>query len=848
MGLTTREIGSSSFNDMISSIDRRSEFVENRAGANVTTNNALISYGLSNSCSILNAPCGYSNGVYPSLTPIQTFGPELVTNGDFSDGTNGWVGNVNTTLLVSNSQLDIQSINGPGQYGVAFTEVNFVESKKYIVKLDVISTNRPEQIRVGTSSAVITTAPVNIYRSGDIGIGSHETVYKATSTDTYLSIGGRVDMTTLVIDNVSVKEVIDADFDFTRGSSATRVNELGLVQDVQLLSGELVQNGDFKQIGSELVTNGGFDTDSDWLKGTGWTISGGTANCDGSQTSNSSIRQIDIAQVGNIYKITFDLVVYSGFIDYVSLGGWIDITSLTTSGTYTYYTDATTLTNPLTISAKAGFIGSLDNVSVKEVGQNWTVANDDANNYVEFNQEEGTVRLKFLNTSPITTLTSDTQYSSGKKYKLTVDVKEVVSGAVKIDAAGVSQTYNSVGVQEAIIEPTGNANISFYRASSDVDITLNSVSLIEITDDTDLPRINYTNFDYENGEVVPYSGEGSLLLEPQSTNLVTYSEDFTQWTRNTTNIDTPSNVTQTNPSGESESGFININNGVSATKFIYKSISTTSSIHTQSVFFKYHSRQWVQLLSGGTTHYANFDIQNGAVGNVFGCTATIEDYGSGWYKCTATLSSASTPTNIVIAVLDDDATSRLPNSTGTGSYYVWGAQTEALSYATSYIATNGSTVTRLADVCNNSGSSDLINSTEGVLYAEVKALASGTGFRVISLSDGSTSDVVRFYYEPTPNRIAVNLRSNSADVFVRAIPVNDLEYIKIAISYKLNDFKVYVNGIQVRSYTIGNVPIGLKELAFDNGGGYNNFYGNVKCLAVFKEALSDTELQKLTTI
>ena len=46
-----------------------------------------------------------------------------------------------------------------------------------------------------------------------------------------------------------------------------------------------------EKLGSELVTNGGFDTDSDWIKGTGWTISGGTANCDGTQTGNTLIYQ-----------------------------------------------------------------------------------------------------------------------------------------------------------------------------------------------------------------------------------------------------------------------------------------------------------------------------------------------------------------------------------------------------------------------------------------------------------------------------------------------------------------------------------------------------------------------------
>ena len=60
------------------------------------------------------------------------------------------------------------------------------------------------------------------------------------------------------IDNVSVKQVIDGDFDFTRNSSATRVNSQGLIEDMQILSSNLVSNGDFSQEGSEQITNGDF--------------------------------------------------------------------------------------------------------------------------------------------------------------------------------------------------------------------------------------------------------------------------------------------------------------------------------------------------------------------------------------------------------------------------------------------------------------------------------------------------------------------------------------------------------------------------------------------------------------
>ena len=39
------------------------------------------------------------------------------------------------------------------------------------------------------------------------------------------------------------------DFDFSRNSAATRVNAQGLVENVQILSSNLVQNGDFSEEG-----------------------------------------------------------------------------------------------------------------------------------------------------------------------------------------------------------------------------------------------------------------------------------------------------------------------------------------------------------------------------------------------------------------------------------------------------------------------------------------------------------------------------------------------------------------------------------------------------------------------
>jgi len=47
--------------------------------------------------------------------------------------------------------------------------------------------------------------------------------------------------------------------------------------------------------------------------------------------------------------------------------------------------------------------------------------------------------------------------------------------------------------------------------------------------------------------------------------------------------------------------------------------------------------------------------------------------------------------------------------------------------------------------------------------------------------------------------------------------------------------------------TIITIPSGMNTLQFDNGNGGRDYYGKCKALAVFNEALSDTELQNLTS-
>ena len=142
--------------------------------------------------------------------------------------------------------------------------------------------------------------------------------------------------------------------------------------------------------------------------------------------------------------------------------------------------------------------------------------------------------------------------------------------------------------------------------------------------------------------------------------------------------------------------------------------------------------------------------------------------------------------------------------------FIYGAQLEAGSYATSLIHTSGSAVTRSADAANNAGNSDLINSTEGVLYAEIKSfIETPTHRRTIALSDGTSAvNVVRILYlNNTANNILGQVRANNTlTASIDKTVSTTLEYHKVAVKYKENDFALWVDGEQVNTDTSVAVP------------------------------------------
>ena len=642
---------------------------------------------------------------------------------------------------------------------------------------------------------------------------------------------------------------------------------------------EEVTNGDFSQIGSEEITNGDFATDSDWVKGTGWSIANSKATQDGTG-SGSSLQQSNILVVGKRYKVKFEILertqgsleVFAGFPN-------SNVPSVNTVGTHTFYLLAEGLIPDLYFRP-SNFIGSIDNVSVKEItGADMDVTRETAAtrvdedglvNYAEIIGDELVTCGDFSCATPSTYWTATNAVVSFSNNQITVDDTASAGGdsratqnfptisgrvyRVKINristtttfwlSIGNGSSFNNIkylnlgtdtGEYTTEFTATGlSSTIALQVGGSGVSV-FSDVTVKEVTRDN-VPRIDYTG-----------GGCPHILSEPERTNLVTYSEDFSEWTTEGS-IEATDNFI-TSPDGTQNATKLQLTGSSSGTDGkISFAVSPSATTHTFSVFAKKGNHDyiyiWINMTVGSNiTRWINLD--DGSV-NVGSGTATVTttSFSNDWWKIEYTF-DATNMSKIKLEVADDGG------STGTGgdNIYVWGAQLEEGSYGTSYIPTSGSTVTRNQDIFTRDGIGSLINSTEGVLFLEMAALSDDGTNRYISINDGSTQNYVYFRFMSTSNRVLTRTVVAGVTINTLQITISDTTaFNKYAIKWKSGDYAFWINGVEVgtdSSSTIFSADV-LNQIDFDFPTASGNFPSKVKQLQVYNTALTDEQLLQLT--
>ena len=115
-------------------------------------------------------------------------------------------------------------------------------------------------------------------------------------------------------------------------------------------------------------------------------------------------------------------------------------------------------------------------------------------------------------------------------------------------------------------------------------------------------------------------------------------------------------------------------------------------------------------------------------------------------------------------------------------------------------------------------------------------------FRVISLSDGSGSNRLWIYYTTTSNLIQIFDGSS-----IMAHTLSDVTTsIKILAAYDSNGTRMWINGYQVQSRPYVGFS-GFDRLNFSSESLGLPLYGNTKQVQYYNSALTDSELEQLTS-
>ena len=507
--------------------------------------------------------------------------------------------------------------------------------------------------------------------------------------------------------------------------------------------------------GSELVTNGTFDTDSDWTKSAGASISGGVGTITVTAGGFEYVAQDVTYTSGKVYKLT------------ATVNG--------TSGKSMRLQDNASALGGLTVSNGTVTMTGSD----QEVEIIW-VANENSNKLaVERNSADG-----------------------GDNYSFTVD---------------------NVSVKEVLFD-AGSGTLQLFNHPDNI------------------PRIEYNTDGTTKG----------LLIEEARTNLFAYSQPESAGFGEIRSSLVTSVLAA--PDGNPAEKLVEDSTAASSHQLTTGAVGMSlNTAYTMSWFAKAAERDFIamNIYSGTTSYWTWFDLSNGTVGTATNSPTTfIEDYGNGWYRCGITVTTAASGTPNTATYIAPSNGVLNYDGDGSSGIYVYGAQLEAGSFATSYIPTSGSTATRSADVCSVAIDQFGYNQSEGtvVVQFENSSLTSGINNRLYSLNDDSSnnridglviggSGLVQTY---SVDGGVVQTSFNTSDAAVSG------EVSAFAVGFAQNDFASVVDGGTIATDTSATIP-SVTTLDIGNSPAGSIFNGHIRSIKYYPVKLSNVQLQEITS-
>ena len=455
--------------------------------------------------------------------------------------------------------------------------------------------------------------------------------------------------------------------------------------------------------------------------------------------------------------------------------------------------------------------------------------------YATFNLATGAVDSNNINAiSPSIENVGNGWYRCSATWVGTTTEVRIASQATSGQGGWASTTSGSVLIQNAQLE-VGLAATEYIETTT----TTGKAGVLE-----DEPRL-----DYSGGATCP-----SLLLEPSRTNIIQSSEYFQDdyWAElGVHEFDTNTTET-TSPTGDYSATKIVADTTLSNNHVVYGDVSQSSGTqYAVSIFAKAaeYDYLFIRGLGLGGAGGARFNISTGEVVAVNGYdSATIEDYGNGWYRCIA----IGTSTTTGAPYYHMSPTSSFSQFAGNDSdgIYIFGAQCEQGSYATSYIPTHsGGSVTRGADTTATLDLSPIgLNGEDVTHFIDFKNNQfivrdnGGTTFRFSSNTANHGS--LRIYRSSSSvKHLTITLQDNNGNFS------NPGGYEMTSLNPKVAIKRVWATG-EIKAFVDGkNVLEGTNTLynswnKIDMGG--TGSTAEVKQLISFPIALTDSECVELT--
>jgi hypothetical protein len=373
--------------------------------------------------------------------------------------------------------------------------------------------------------------------------------------------------------------------------------------------------------------------------------------------------------------------------------------------------------------------------------------------------------------------------------------------------------------------------------------------------------INAARFDYNPSTLAPLG----LLIEQSSTNLILNSGAIggTSWTL--------SGATATlNAVNGPDGNQVMTKLSETATTTNHRvsfSTAVTTTTYAYSMYAKAAERNNIMMLMVAGAGYItqNFNLSTGTVqsSGSFGATITagtpiITYVGNGIYRCTM-IGIVAVAVSVLYGcdVAQDNTTST--NYAGTAGYgiYIWGAQLEALAFATSYIPTTSAQATRAADNATMTGTnfSSWFSQAQGSFFMDFDigyyvagsggynqglACFGTSGNRILSFVGNSSNRPItaQLYDGVTLTNVTLNQSNN--------LTINTL--IKVGFSYNTTTITGAYNGLTPNSSTGGTLSLNTSILYLGNRFDSSTYLnGHIRKFTFYQSTFTAAQLQALTT-